>query len=245
MADWAAARIACVSGHAVPRTSVDSLRCTRCHADDIKGVQEYGGIKIRHSDPLAAGMLCTDCHPGAGHTQADVLKVANTQTAKSSQSIMNRCVVCHDGRTAPSGCDVCHTHSPNDDPGAAGGVQATINAQTTCVGCHTPKVAASCVDCHGLELPHPMPKFLGQHARMSNSEPSLCQKCHETARYDPPCGCHNGSEDSNNPHGTYSEWFPKHGPAAATSWPGACRCHDDNFCLVCHTSLPAVKGGER
>ena len=244
-ADWTFARIACTSGHAVPRATVDAAACMRCHDKDIEGVREFAGIKVRHSDPLAAGMLCTDCHAGAGHKLDDAAAIAAANSS-TSQSIMNRCVVCHDGQRAPSGCSVCHTSEPNDNPGAPGTVQSTIDAKTTCVGCHTPGVAASCVKCHGLELPHPMPTFLGQHARLSSTDPNLCAKCHETAKGDQPCGCHSGQTSDNNPHGSYSEWFPKHGPVvAANNGMGGCNCHATSFCLMCHTQVIPTKTDNR
>ncbi len=244
-ADWALARVACSLGHPDTGAGVNLAGCAGCHAKDIQGVREFAGIRVRHSDVIAAGMLCTDCHVNEGHGRADARATASASGSNPAQAVMARCVVCHDGTRARSGCSVCHTHKPNDDPGAPGTVQAIIAAQTTCIGCHTTKVAASCVNCHGLQLPHPMATFYGQHARLSGTTPSLCAKCHVTARFAQPCGCHFGKEGDNNPHGTFSDWYPKHGPAAVTAWPGNCKCHQDNFCLMCHSTLPATKAGNR
>ena len=209
----------------VASESVFSDRCLGCHAeivDELTGTT----IRMRHADVVAEGFACTTCHPFSGHAQ-----LAVDQGRSIERSMMTVCLVCHDGVRAESDCLTCHNGRPSDTRGAqpAGNTPANIR----CSGCHTADTTERCIECHGLELPHPM-IFFSQHAGQSSSNPGLCARCHESASSSLGCACH-GDE---NIHGTYSGWFPQHGPAAATNWPGGCNCHEVEFCGLCHLSSP-------
>ncbi len=194
-------------------------RCVRCH-DEIQTGVISGRIRMRHEDVIAAGQPCLACHPHVGHEKLE------REPAAVSRGTMSVCLTCHDGVAAPAGCTVCHDGRPSDSAvqPAAGATRADV----TCDGCHQPATSRACVDCHGLVLPHPE-DFPGQHARLSSGDPSLCARCHEQAGQR-PCDCH--SEP--NTHGTYNEWFPRHGAAAQIAYPGGCLCHDASFCQFCH-----------
>jgi hypothetical protein len=96
-----------------------------------------------------------------------------------------------------------------------------------------PETEQRCIECHGLELPHPV-DFMSRHAGLSFRDPGLCSRCHETAQTTDACACHQAGEM----HGEYSDWFPRHGPQAQTNWPGGCNCHDVGFCAQCHETSP-------
>ncbi|MHB1340768.1 MAG: hypothetical protein ACYCX5_03300 [Coriobacteriia bacterium] len=197
--------------------------CLDCHERLLHGVVGTA-VRMRHSDVVAAGLVCERCHPQAGHeggARKDRLVVAT----------MNTCLQCHDDITAPADCDLCHPVGPMDgtDMSKGGDVPTPI----TCVGCHESETAQRCIDCHGLELPHPV-TFLGEHARQSAASPPLCNTCHAAASRETPCACH---EDV-NVHGTYDRWFPIHGPAALNNGRGGCMCHEASFCQFCHQTSP-------
>lgn len=206
---------------------IGSGRCLGCH-DEI--ARDYTGrrVRMRHSDVIAAGMACTDCHGAVGHDSEYV----GYERVTSDRRVMTVCLTCHDGERAPAGCDVCHVADPLDRASPQS-FAASAKVEVTCDGCHRPETEARCVDCHGLVLPHPE-EFMGRHAGMSYDDPSLCARCHEFARSDEGCGCH----PDTNLHGTYSEWFPRHGVRARASWPGGCSCHDVRFCAFCHEESP-------
>lgn len=241
-AEWTVRRSADIVGSAIHEAGVGSSRCRACHRDVAETTREVHGVRVSHREPLAAGVGCTACHSDAGHESSSTIQASaeNGVAPTRGRRMMDRCVVCHDGARAPAGCSYCHDANPSDVVriDSAGLPRAGIDV--TCEGCHSAKTAASCVRCHGLVLPHP-PEFFGQHARLSNENPSLCARCHTAAATVTPCGCH--SEP--NEHGTYSQWFPRHAAYARTNWPGGCRCHNDSFCLMCHMSLPAARGGLR
>lgn len=235
---WTVNVVACSTGNGSKWEPASDAACLKCHREDLEGVVVSDGIKVRHEDLYESGSSCTDCHPEVGHalTGSDdsTMSASSTDEGADASAVMSRCVRCHDGDRAPSGCTTCHVGSPSDTDIADRPVQANVLIDMTCSGgCHSRKVSRGCVNCHGLELPHP-DEFFGQHAGRSADDPELCMRCHETASHDRPCGCHT----EENIHGTFSAWFPQHGAAALKQWPGGCNCHRSNFCGLCHSSVP-------
>ncbi len=219
-----------------PRQPASDAQCIRCHGAIAEGVLEARGIRVRHREVIDAGGACLACHPGVGHEASAVATLA----APVSQSVvvrpvMSRCLHCHDGATAAAECGSCHVGGKPSDSVSTRIQMGVTPAPVTCEGCHSAKTERSCVACHGLVLPHPT-SFLGEHAGVSYSDPSLCAKCHETARAirQDACACHADA----NLHGTYSRWFPIHGVAASANGRGGCRCHSAAFCGFCHRTDP-------
>jgi hypothetical protein len=231
-----------VAGGEVTRSGiVSSSRCLACHKEIATQPVRVARLKVSHKEMIAAGMDCLLCHRGTGHTDPgqQVTLAAARGRAPQETSDMSRCLVCHDGQTASSDCAVCHVDGPLDKA-----VLTSADAQAPlaprCKGCHESKTDQSCMDCHGLELPHPQPVFMRQHAGLSYRNPALCAKCHETAHTYESCGCHAEAEM----HDTYSTWFPIHGASARSTNGGAgCRCHDQSFCGKCHDDVVLSPAG--
>lgn len=214
-----------------------SASCLDCHKTLRKGVVTVRGLRVQHAAMIDAGMDCRLCHAGTGHTVLESRGASSTKDAMSvagvagGRSRMGRCTTCHDDDVASADCDTCHVVSPVD---RVTGVRQGVRESTSvsCTGCHKATTSARCIDCHGLELPHP-PPFMSEHAGLSQRDPSLCAKCHgPTARVDNACACH----QDGTTHGKYAEWFPRHAEAARANWPGGCNCHSKTFCGKCHTS---------
>ncbi len=206
--------------------NLSSDGCINCHESIARGVTGTG-VRMRHSDVIEARMPCVQCHRAVGH------EGGRSPASKASPSqLMAVCLTCHDDERAPSDCEVCHASHPLDTATQPENPGST-SIQMTCDGCHKATTRQSCIACHGLELPHP-PGFRRQHAALSSDNPALCAKCHELATAEKACSCHNEV----NEHGTYSEWFPRHGPMAKQTGPMGCNCHARAFCLMCHTSSP-------
>jgi hypothetical protein len=206
------------------RAPVFERRCLGCHGEITTGVTG-GEVRMRHSDVIEAGYPCLSCHARVGHTALE------REPLPITRSRMSTCLHCHDGVTASSSCTSCHNGRPSDV--AATPIGQTADAGITCRGCHKEETDRRCVECHGLELPHPA-EFYGQHAALSWNDPMLCVRCHETAVPGHGCDCHSDV----NVHGTYNRWFPMHGPAARANYPGGCLCHADSYCLFCHEEIP-------
>jgi hypothetical protein len=207
--------------------------CLGCHGSIREGVVE-GTVLMQHSDVIDAGMNCVTCHPTVGHATPDADEAIPVSTARIDRSTMSVCLTCHDGVKAASACEACHAERPLD-VAASSDLSGVTELGVTCDGCHAAETEVRCVECHGLELPHPA-TFLRQHAGMSADDPGLCARCHEmaVASTADACACHTEV----NVHGTYSEWFPVHGPAAQQTGPGGCLCHGPIFCGKCHDTLP-------
>jgi hypothetical protein len=202
-------------------------RCLDCHENIAEGIVG-DSVRMRHEDVIGNGYACSDCHYEVGH---EGLSAMRGEDLSDRRSVMVMCIGCHDGEQVSAECVLCHDGRPSDAPDAtpAGDTPAAIQ----CKGCHTAETDASCIECHGLELPHPQ-DFMSQHAGLSWNDPALCARCHEQAEPQTGCSCHGDT----NLHGTYEEWFPRHGPEARTNWPGGCNCHDVRYCASCHQSSP-------
>ncbi len=217
---------------AMPYADVSSGSCVTCHEEVTSGTLTARGIRMRHTDVLDVGYECTDCHGTVGHGSA---------VRRERYPQMAQCIQCHDGSDAPSECDSCHstdvgtaTRTPGDDY-----VKADIQTDG-CRGCHS---MDSCIDCHGLELPHSEEFVTGFHARKALLQAQSCMKCHGISDCDQ---CHKFRELTPqgtpvNPHAEsvsgYVAWHRNaRGPGV-----GSCSCHDLNrerFCNYCHGPQP-------
>ncbi len=114
-----------------------------------------------------------------------------------------------------------------------------------CSTCHV--VESFCMDCHGMEMPHPV-EFLEQtHPEFVAAQPEKCAMCHTT---EDPAFC-----DSCH-HGTASDWefqddvvwgAAQHAEAVRTNGVPGCleTCHEISYCQTCHTELNPVPTSHR
>ena len=215
---------------AVATRPVPSDRCLPCHSAQIATVttDPETGIRMSHAEPLAAGLTCAECHTQAGH---------GTVPAKG---MMNVCVRCHNDRTAPAFCALCH----KSDPGQAAAKQQTfpqvrMGPIQDCGGCHA---QTTCDNCHGIRMPHTTDFIAGGHAKQGAfGGKTLCYRCHVVT----DCGkCHDTSGANaavGHPYwGHPGDWKTDHKAQPATS---ACGCHTAKqpprlqgqpFCKLCH-----------
>ena len=210
---------ASLGGNSVPKATVNSSTCLKCHEKVSKQtISTDGGVRVRHSDFLAAGMACDECHESVGH--------AASSTAQSGT--MSTCLRCHDGDTAVSKCSICHI----GDVGRAVVMQRDFTKvelpTPTCGGCHP---QTECDACHGLRMPHPA-NFADphQHARLAafGGREKLCYRCHTAA----DCNrCH-----VNIGSGHAADWITYHQSYKRSDGNGYClACHKTkDFCSVCH-----------
>lgn len=211
-------------------SSVVYAGCLGCHSELARSTVG-SEVRVRHKELIDSGIDCVTCHPSVGH---DGL-AATASAPDLGRDVMSWCLPCHDGVRAPSECRLCHVSGPLDARGLTYDQNAAI--EVTCKGCHANRTTERCVGCHGLELPHPA-TFRKQHAALSWGSPALCARCHPAAQKDRACACHDSDA---NVHGTYEQWFPRHGGQARASGPGGCLCHSEAAfasCGRCHDSDP-------
>jgi hypothetical protein len=204
---------------------VPSEECEACHSDDIAQIVTVNGISIRHETCVAVDTRCTDCHSTVGHGDASRRRAFGT---------MDVCVECHDGQTASSDCDVCHTaprDERRDDPSIWRVTHNENWRQThgmgelsSCSVCHP---AGYCSACH-YDQPHPdrWPAQHGVAAKAADSIEERCLDCHRAAYCE---SCH--VVDMPHPN----DWRPLHMEVANGKDDPVCTaCHTTADCIVCH-----------
>lgn len=205
-----------IAGRAPVSAVVSSRVCLGCHADRLEGsIETSAGIRVRHAEPLDAGMSCDTCHAA----------VAHKRDVASRATIMTQCLMCHDGETAPAGCPTCHVGDPGASPVFDRIYTTTELPQPTCGGCHSEE---SCDSCHGIRMPHSQAFIEGEHARDAGFyRKKVCWNCHVKTE----CfGCH-GDFDRSHPQ----DFLTTHKSLSREATCSTChRNHEGPFCDRCH-----------
>lgn len=211
------------------RAVVEPDACERCHAD-LSGTRtsRAARVRMRHDEPLAAGMTCTECHGAVGHD------------SRLQPVSMARCLGCHDGTKASAECVTCHltdvanagrrTITENGRPKGELDYPVVGLHRRDCGGCHNQKV--QCDSCHGVRMPHSARFVNGWHAKDAAFEKKAkCWKCHQ----ENDCSaCHQVPFSAAHT----PTWKRDHAKAPANS---QCVCHQDrqadappSMCAYCH-----------
>lgn len=214
-----------IVGGALARTpagaaSVPNRRCLACHSDDVARIyrDEKRRVRVSHTEPLAAGMTCMECHPSMGHGIASELDPG-----------MTPCIRCHNGDKAESECGTCHDGDTSSSAALARTYgKSPMRPKAECGGCHDLR---PCDACHGLRLPHSREFVTLSHAKYAAfSKKRSCLRCHSLNR---DCGkCHKVPFEHH-----LDPWEKLHADAPRTS---TCGCHQNGalagkpFCPVCH-----------
>jgi hypothetical protein len=109
-----------------------------------------------------------------------------------------------------------------------------------CSTCHVE--SRFCMDCHGMEMPHPEEFSTLTHPELAASKPDKCELCHTAAD---PCfcdSCHHGTA-SNWEFNTEVAWGQQqHAEAVRTNGVPGCLevCHEISYCQECHTATNPI-----
>jgi len=181
--------------------TVTQASCEGCHHPStftrtlIINREDQVNLRVSHTEPLEAGMSCTQCHLFSERQETSVV-----------QQGMQNCVSCHNGDRASIACANCHmADSPPDT------IQRTMGSvwsrqlifdrpDASCYDCHDPR---SCDECHGTRVPH-TPEYM-MHVHIPGGEMihaydywrigDMCYNCHfyDNASTAGPCSaCHGG-----------------------------------------------------
>ncbi len=142
--------------------------------------------------------------------------------------------------------------SHGSDPSASIGAELPpVDTIFVCSTCHTEQF---CIDCHGMEMPHPAefkePKDVKDpagHPVISKQKPDKCVMCHGENEKTHFCdSCHHGTAidfeyDAKQP------WANQHPKAVVKSGVKSCTesCHSPKFCVDCHTSSKVVPASHK
>lgn len=153
---------------------VGAASCASCHESDIAetSTNEVKAVRMSHTEPVAAGAACLDCHL----VRDGVVGTVTTQ--------MRPCLRCHNNADAPAECSYCHV----GDIALAVASRTELSPETArvlvtnieCGGCHSQE---SCDACHGIRLPHTTEFMAYAHARegvedLWFNDGRTCAKCH-------------------------------------------------------------------
>jgi hypothetical protein len=209
------------------------LACFDCH-NILTMDPTDTGVLFSHAKHLARGFHCGQCHGSGAHTK--MIRPGHDQ-----------CLGCHDGKTAPSRCVLCHADRSKIEPEThtASYIQTHgkhVQATKEFAKCHECHDDVWCTECHGVTMPHPRNwaenvygndaagnrvKLIGAgHGPHARKQEGLCYRCHLPSDCE---ACHH----TQMPHRT--DYIRQH-PVTMDQKDRVCsNCHTSKFCEDCHT----------
>jgi len=148
-------------------------------------------------------------------------------------------------RGGAAGVDLTGIQPPDHTPDFARHHRAVAAAgDASCTHCHTGAFCASCHDAASAPGFHP-PDFVQRHAQAAYNSESECAVCHQTEAFCRDCHVSVGRSrmgpTAANYHDNQPLWLFGHGAVARRSIETCASCHQQNFCLQCHSA----SGGQR
>jgi hypothetical protein len=233
--------------------------CAACHVNasrvpaivalerDPRGAQLATARPVVYPEPPSHGTAdFTRAHGG--------LMAANPASCASCHS-RESCLTCHRTeervglvagmprrvRGGAPGVDLTGLRPPGHLPNFATQHQAAAaSGEATCASCHTPRY---CSTCHmGAAAPaFHGENFVQRHASSAYAPEQECATCHQTTSF---CmSCHNqaglSTAQAIPPQGAFhttANWIFGHSAAARRSLETCASCHQQRFCLSCHSS---------
>lgn len=199
--------------------------CNRCHAVDKRKVTPSKGIIINHAIHEEKGVACTKCHNRVAHPDIE---------GYEDWMEMIACFRCHSQEAeakAPGKCSACHPAGFELKPGDHAQAQflppkhaeLAEKDMDYCSMCHAKKF---CLDCHGMEIPHPT-AFEEEHGDVGKKNPEKCAQCHREADFCTACH-HEGYKAD-------IAWTKRHPVMVKSKGADTCfKCHGPTYCSYCH-----------
>lgn len=185
-------------------------------------------ILFPHATHKAAGVDCTGCHEAVPRAQD-----LDTRLLPREE----KCLECHSDwkEVQPGLCGACHL-----DVAQARHWDNREHVLNFSHQNHVPRAKEDCSRCHA-QLSHRgegattigMDTCTGCHQHRKDYDEGRCDRCHRDL-----------SGEQLKPIATFrhqGNYVRDHRLYARTSSTECFRCHDQNFCLDCHTSNPAVR----
>lgn len=214
---------------------VNGLECFECHNVITLGESAYR-IAFSHMKHIERGAHCSDCH-------RDIKwRKAGQQYPKHGAVPMDVCLECHDGKSAPKKCSLCHLRPETALPKTHS--QGWLKRHPTetedrqrCLECHSDTF---CDLCHKPRKPSSHVKgFATKHGALASSKEAQCLQCHERSFCD---ACHIVRKP---PSHAKADFIERHGKLYL-SGQNCLMCHSSSFCDACHgIKMPHPKGYER
>jgi hypothetical protein len=232
-ADHLAPRFALVHGTVaranIARCAVCHARasCESCHTGD--GARE---ILRRLPDAREATAPGVQLRRAFTEQPVEMALAANA----AAQSAMSPVSQAHRVDTA---LHIVRVHPPNftrsHGPTAASGVQQ-------CESCHAQRLCASCHAAERVTRRYHVANFVSTHAPQAYSRETECSSCHSTEAFCRDCHRQTGLAAVNNTrstvfHNAQPLWLLQHGRAARQDLKSCTTCHQQTYCMQCHSDL--------
>ena len=239
--------------------------CALCHLDAgtntvIASLAPDARVARLMANVVARNPLPTD-HQRAGFAESHK-EVAMSNGARCAVChTQASCTTCHTGSSARSVISTLSTASRktewNPSPHASDPGRRTMRVHVanfakshgpaaaaeamTCSGCHAQRF---CKDCHGAEKVgakrYHVANFVARHAPESYGREVDCAQCHNTQAFCKDCHRQSGLATTNSKRGSgYHNgqplWLLQHGQAARQELTSCTTCHQQTYCLQCHS----------
>jgi hypothetical protein len=212
--------------------SVSNLECFECHSVITLGESAYR-ITFSHMKHIRRGTHCSYCHRDIKPSQR------RRPYPKHGPVPMRVCLECHDDKSAPKSCSLCHARPQTVMPGTHGLNWLERHPKETkeeiqCLQCHTKTL---CDMCHKPRRPQDhTPTFIARHGEIARAREMQCLRCHDRSTCD---SCHGIKEPQSH---RQPDFMLRHGKLSL-SGRNCLLCHSTAFCDSCHgLRMPHPRG---
>ncbi len=238
--------------------------CAACHVNASRVAE----IQALEPDPrvaqLALAMHVTYTAPPS-HAEGDFIRghgLASRSTSATCATCHTResCLVCHGPqarvpvvatlprrtRGGAPGVDLAAMRPPGHLPDfRANHRAAAAGGDAACSRCHAQAWCATCHDAAS-RPPFHVANFVMRHAAPSYTQENECVSCHQVQSFCVSCHRQTGVAAVRNlPAGRFHtnqpNWTFAHGGAARRSLESCVACHQQSFCLQCHSASSGWK----
>ncbi|MES2179099.1 MAG: cytochrome c3 family protein [Gemmatimonadota bacterium] len=176
---------------------------------------------------------CETCHTGDG--ARDALRRLPDAREATAPGVQLR----HERQIADTSLRTVRVHATGF--ARAHGAQAASGA-ATCENCHAKRF---CADCHtGEKVTHRYHanNFVSTHAPQAYRRETDCSSCHSAEAFCRDCHRQTGLAATKNTrttvfHNAQPFWFLQHGRAARQDLKACTTCHQQTYCMQCHSQL--------
>ncbi|MDO8949566.1 MAG: NapC/NirT family cytochrome c [Actinomycetota bacterium] len=211
-------------------------KCSACHPADFK---------LKPSNHNGA-----DFYP-KGHAKLATARIDRSTGKPTFEKLTGEAEAAASEESTEVGANL---EGADDQPAAYSGSTKTkhifpiseVQSINYCGTCHV--IDKFCMDCHGMEMPHPEEFKTKSHPELAKTKAAKCDLCHNTKKTNSQfCNeCHHGTA-SNWKYDPKIKWGTQHAKAVSTNGVKGClgKCHEQKFCVDCHVKLKPLPASHK
>jgi len=233
--------------------------CATCHVNAAR----LAPIQLLGSDARVAQLVrgrTVTYRPPASHAATDFTRGHGLLARAGAEACANchareSCMICHSQtprvpiiaslpqreRGGAPGVDLAAMRPPGHVPGYRTEHRtAAAGSDASCTRCHSQSYCAACHD--GARQPSfHAANFVMRHASDALNSANECASCHQVQAFCRDCHRQNGSAPTGSAapgqfHNAQPNWTYGHSGAARRSLESCVACHQQSFCMQCHSS---------